>query len=52
MSEYKITNANFEQEVLNSDKPAIVNATGKVKKKGKAKSAAKKDDKKVLFVPK
>lgn len=35
-----------------SDKPAIVNATGKVKKKGKAKSAAKKDDKKVLFVPK
>lgn len=24
MSEYKITNANFEQEVLNSDKPAIV----------------------------
>ena len=35
-----------------SDKPAIVNATGKVKKKSKAKPAAKKDDKKVLFVPK
>lgn len=35
-----------------SEKPAIVNATGKVKKKSKAKPAAKKDDKKVLFVPK
>lgn len=35
-----------------SDKPAIVNATGKVKKKSKAKPATKKDDKKVLFVPK
>ena len=35
-----------------ADKPAIVNATGKVKKKTKGKPAAKKDDKKVLFVPK
>ena len=35
-----------------AEKPAIVNATGKVKKKSKAKSATKKDDKKVLFVPK
>ena len=35
-----------------AEKPAIVNATGKVKKKSKAKPATKKDDKKVLFVPK
>jgi len=32
--------------------PAIVSATGKVKKKGKGKPQQKKDDKKVLFVPK
>ena len=35
-----------------AEKPSIVNATGKVKKKTKAKTAAKKDDKKILFVPK
>lgn len=41
-----------ESVTTEDQKPAIVNATGKVKKRTKVKPAAKKDEKKVLFVPK
>jgi hypothetical protein len=41
-----------EKENGEDKKPSVVNATGKVKKKAKSKSQPKKEEKKLLFVPK
>ncbi len=46
------TDIEKDKEPTDKKKSAIVNATGKVKSRSKGKSSAKKEEKKVLFVPK